>query len=103
LELIGNDSTRCVTQSFQQVTKVAFSRPFVTVFLHADIQYITILINSAPKIMALATNRHRYLIEKPRVTGARLSASNFHSILVTELETPLPHSFIGDDNAACSQ
>ncbi len=53
-----------------------------------------VLIDSSPEIMALATNRHEYLIEKPRVTGARLVASNFPDKLLTEFETPLPHSFM---------
>jgi hypothetical protein len=40
---------------------------------------------------------------KLRVTGAKPAASNFLGVLLTEFETPLPHRFKDDDNAAGSE
>jgi hypothetical protein len=102
-QFIGDDSAGCITQALQQLTKEALSRALVTVFLHKNIQYIAILIDSALKIMAPATDRDKNLIHVPCVTRARPAALNFLGALVTELEAPLPHRFIGDNNAACSQ
>jgi hypothetical protein len=78
-------------------------RESVRALLNKDIQHLTILIHGPPEIMAFAIDGDKHFIEKSRVTGTRPAMSNFLGVLVTELETPLAHSFIGDDNAACNQ
>ena len=83
--------------------KEARSCAFVTVFLHKNIQYITILIDDPPEIMALAIDGDKQFIKEPRITGTSLSMANLVGKLLTELETLLPHSFISDDNAPCSK
>jgi hypothetical protein len=53
--------------------------------------------------MTFAIDGNKNFIEKPRVTEAKLAASNFLGKLLTELETPPPFSFMSENNAACSQ
>ena len=79
------------------------SRTLVKVFLHKNIQYITILINGPPEIMVLAIDVDKQFVEEPCITGTPFSMANLVGKLLTELETPLPYSFISDDNAPCSK
>ncbi len=66
--------------------------------LYKDIQYITILIDCTPKIMQFALNLDKHLIKEPRITECSLSMPNIIGVSLTELQTPLANSHIGDNN-----
>ena len=50
--------------------------------------------------MVPATDQYKYLVEKPRVTGERLAASNFSGELLIEFQAPFTDSLLGDNNTA---
>jgi len=51
--------------TFQQLTEEALGSALVLAALHEDIQHVAVLVDGAPKILTLALNRHRNLIEEP--------------------------------------
>jgi len=69
------------------------------VFLHENIQHITILIDSAPKIMTLTTDRNKSLIHVPCITRSGLPTPNLLGDVLTEFEATLLYSFIRHSNA----
>jgi len=73
------------------------------VFVQEHIQHISILIDSPPEIMAFAIDDDKLFVEVPRITRTPLSTPNLVNKRLTELETPLPYSFVGDNNATCSE
>jgi hypothetical protein len=64
-----------------------------------------VVTSKVKKIVGWTVGRQKALclVEEPRITGTSLSIPNVVDELLTEFETPLPHRFIGDDNAACSK
>jgi hypothetical protein len=56
---------------FQEVAEEALGSALVLPGLHEDIQDVVVLVDGAPKILALALNRHGNLIEEPTVTERR--------------------------------
>jgi hypothetical protein len=69
--------------------------------LNKNIQYITVLIDGPPEIMAFTIDGDKHFSEEPRITGTPFSMPNLVGELLTEFKAPLPYCFIGDDNAAC--
>jgi hypothetical protein len=45
-------------------------------------------------------NRHHHLIQVPLIPGTGQPAANLVGKALTELQTPLPHRLVADDNAA---
>ena len=72
-------------------------------FLHENIQYVTVLIDGSPEIMALTTDRHKQLIKKLGIAGKSLSMPNLIRKRLIELAAPLPYGLIGQNNASSGE
>ena len=82
---------------------LSFGSTGIFAFLNEDIDDITILVDGAPQIAALALNRHGDFIEKPAITARPAGLANHSCIVRPEGCTPLPDSFVGDSDSAFSK
>jgi hypothetical protein len=71
--------------------------------LHEDVDHVTILIYSPPKILALSVDGDEEFIQIPRVAETTLAAFQATRILTSEFSTPLANRFVGDTHAAFSE
>jgi hypothetical protein len=68
--LIRDDLPRFTLITFQKSFEESFGCLAITPFLDIDVDDITILIHSSPKIMLNAINLHKHFIDKDCVTEA---------------------------------
>jgi hypothetical protein len=66
-QLIGDDDPRCIAQSLQQLAHQPPRGLGVAAALHENVEYESILINSAPESVFLATDRNDDFVEVPFV------------------------------------
>jgi hypothetical protein len=71
--------------------------------LNEDVDHISILVDSPPDIVALALYVHEEFIQVPNVSLATIPASEVPSVPDSELATPLPDRFVGDDDSPLCQ
>jgi hypothetical protein len=64
-----------------------------------DVDNIAVLIDGAPKILALALNIEEHLIHKPRIATSLLFLAEILSVVQTKFLTPLVDGFIGNNLA----
>ena len=67
------------------------------------IEYVPVLVDSAPELVFLAGNADDDLVQVPNVGRAWRLAAKAPSILWTELLAPSPDRLIGDNDAAPEQ
>jgi hypothetical protein len=72
-------------------------------FLHQDIDHISILIHSPPEIVALPLDGHEQLVQVPDVSQLSLPTPEFPSVVWSELLRPLLDGFGGDHHASLGQ
>ena len=72
-------------------------------FLHQNVNGVSILIDGPPKILELAPDLNDHLVEKPGVTQSALSFLKLSRIFWPESVAPLPNGFIRDGNATFGQ
>jgi hypothetical protein len=101
-KLIGHQQAGYILQPFQQLAKEAFCGVFVPPLLHENIQDLAILVHSPPQIVALPTNRDKYLIEMPGVAKPPPSMPKLVRENLAELQTPLAYSLIANGDPALS-
>jgi len=71
--------------------------------LYEDIQHITILIESSPKAMALAVDRHEDFIHMPGIAEVSPSGPYRIGVLLTELQAPSANRRIRDNDTASGE
>jgi hypothetical protein len=71
--------------------------------LNEDVDHISILVDSPPEIVALALYVHEEFIQVPDVSLATMPTSEVPSVPDSELLTPLPDRFVGDDDSPLCQ
>jgi hypothetical protein len=71
-KFVGDDDPRYVLQSSQQLPKELLRSLSVATWLHEDIEYLAVLIDSATQILQLATDREADFIEMPAIPGPAL-------------------------------
>ena len=71
--------------------------------LHHIAQDFAFIIDSAPEILPLTSDRHKKLVQVPGVAQATLSPLELSSVLHTKLPRPLSDRLVGDDDSALSQ
>ncbi len=72
----------------------------VTQSLHEHLEHAAVLVHSAPEPVLHACDLHRDLAEVPLVAGAEQPSANAVYESLAELQRPLPHGRIADDDAA---
>ena len=103
LEFVGDEPTRLTGLPFDETTEEAFSRTLIAAVLYQDINYIAILINYPPEILAPSLNGHKHFIEGPRITQAPLSFFEFVGIIRSKPLAPLANRFVGADDPLLGQ
>jgi hypothetical protein len=68
--------------------------------LYQDIEDMTVLVDGAPQVVALAMDGEKDLIQVPCVARSGTPAAQLVGIGLPKLSTPIPHRFIGQDDAA---
>ena len=71
--------------------------------LNEYVDYIPVLIDGPPEIVALALDVHEDLVQVPHISQPPLSTLELSRVLGPELPAPLPDSLVGDDNPALRQ
>lgn len=102
-QLVRNHLQRSSSLTFQKLTEEAFRCPLVLALLNQDIQHIPVLVYGSPKIATLALNRYRHLVEELSIAAPAVETPNAPGITGSELDTPLPHGLVGDDDAALGE
>ena len=75
----------------------------ITILLDKDIQDIPILIDRAPKRVQFAVDLDKHLIEEPDIASLSQSMTNVIGVILTEFQTPLTNSFVGNHNTSRGQ
>jgi hypothetical protein len=89
LQLIGNDNTRYVGSSLEQLAEELLRGLLVPATLHQDIQHVPVLIYGPPQIVMLALDRQTHFVHLPLVAGPRTAATQLVGIVLTTFATPL--------------
>ena len=71
--------------------------------LDEDVGHVTVLIHRTPQLLPLAVDRDKDFIQEPRVPEAALPSFQLTCVLRTELQTPLPDGFVGNDDPALGE
>src|SRR5262252_82276 len=103
LELVRNDYTRHVLQALQQLAKKLLRRLLIPPALHEDIQHVIVLVDSAPKVMALPVDGQEHLVEVPFVAWLGAATLQPIRIILPKLQTPLADGLVGHVDAALEQ
>jgi hypothetical protein len=75
----------------------------VAVALHQDIEYVTVLVDRTPQVMALTMNRQKDLIQVLFVTWLGASTLQPIRVVLPKLQTPLADGFMGDVDTAFTE
>jgi hypothetical protein len=89
--------------AFQQLPEEALGGALVLAALHENIQHITVFVDNAAKILALALNRHGNLIKKPTIATRSTAFPEAPCVFKAERGAPLPDRFVRDDDIALGQ
>jgi hypothetical protein len=84
-QFVGDDDSRNVLESFEQLAKEPFRRLFVAPTLHKDIQHVAMLIDGSPQVRPFPVDRQKDFIQVPLVSTQR-TAAEFICIYLTKLQ-----------------
>lgn len=102
-KLITHYNTGRIALTGQEFANEMLGSLGITAFLHKKVEHKTILINSAAQKMVHAFDGDNNFIQMSFITKTRGMASDFVSIVSSELLCPFPHCLMSDDDAAVSQ
>ncbi|EFH80779.1 hypothetical protein Krac_1400 [Ktedonobacter racemifer DSM 44963] len=103
-EFVGDNDTRHVLESLQELAKELFGSFFVSSALHQNIEYFAMLVNGTPEIVLLSINFEKHLIQMPLVSWPCAATLQLMSICLTEVEAPLTDCFVGEyDSTLCHE
>src|SRR4051794_22182472 len=105
-QLVGDQDAQRPALPLQQLAQEPFGGSFVSPALHQDVEHkavLVALVDCAPHPVLLAGNFDGTLVEVPFVSGAGQSAPDSVSEVLAELQGPLPHRLVADDDAAYRQ
>jgi hypothetical protein len=88
---------------FQHLVKEALGGSAVSPARKQDIEYVTVLIDRSPEIVALAADRDEQLVHMPDVTEPTLSPPQSTSIYWSKLPAPGSNRFVGHRDAALGE
>ncbi len=99
-QLVCDDHSRDIPQSFQELAEEFLSRLLISAALDQDIQHIAILIHCTPEVMETTIDLEEHLVEMPSIAGSRRSAAQAVGVSLTELEAPFSDSLIAERQTA---
>ena len=102
-QTVGDEAPGLVLQTLQQVLEEALGGFRIAPFLNQDIQYNTILINSAPEIVLHALDPNEHLVQVPFISWPWPASTQAIGESRAEFLAPASHGFVGDDDAALGQ
>ena len=102
-QLVGDHDARCPALLFEQLAQQALGRLLVAPALDQNIEHIARLVDRPPLPVLPAGNGDHHLVKMPFVTAPRGPRPGGVGDLAAELETPLPHRLVADDDAADGQ
>jgi hypothetical protein len=88
---------------FQHLVKETLGGSAVSPARKQDIEYVTVLIDRSPEIVALAADRDEQLVHMPDVTEPTLSPPQSTSICWSKLPAPGSNRFVGHRDAALGE
>jgi hypothetical protein len=103
LELIGDDNAWHVLQPLEQLAKKLLGGLLVPAALHQDIQYVVVLVDSAPQVMALAIDGQEDFIKMPFVPWLGSSTFQLIRVILPKLATLLADGFMGNVDTTFAQ
>jgi hypothetical protein len=98
-QLICDDHAWDVPHTLEQFAEECLGGVLVAPALHQNIEYLAMLIHGPPQIMSLPLHRQKDRIQMPLVPRSRALAAELLSIGLPEFPAPIPHRFIGQDDA----
>jgi hypothetical protein len=102
LQLIGNDHTWHIRQSFEELAEKSLRSMLIASALNQDIEHIPSLLHRSPERVFFSTNAEHHLVQMPFVATAR-ATTQFIGVGLPKFEAPLPDGFRGDDDASLCQ
>jgi hypothetical protein len=102
-QLVGGEPARRATLPFPQRAEEPRGGPAVPPALDEEVEGVAVLIQAAPEVDALATDRDQYLVEKPGVAEATHTCLQRAGVCPSELRAPLPDGFVGDAGSPLGQ
>src|SRR5205823_4409664 len=99
-QLIGDNHTRNVLQSFEKLAEKSLRRFLVASALHEDVESIAVLVHCPPKILRFPVDLQVHFIQVPCVSTTRTATTQFIGRRLPKFQTPLSHGFRGDDDPA---
>ncbi len=101
-QLIGYYLPGFTVMSPKKTPKEALRRFSVPAGLQEYVDYIAILIDSAPEVMLDTSYFHEYFVNKKCITISPLLTPQSPTVLRSKFVTPQPDRFMGYGNAALS-
>jgi hypothetical protein len=84
--LVGDDDPRHVAHALEELAKEALGAPR----LDENIQYVDVLIDSSPEVVASIIDAGIDLVQMPLVAPSRRAAAQLVGEVLSELQAPLP-------------
>src|ERR1700736_5143748 len=98
LELVCHDHTRNVSQAPQQLAEEPPGRRGAAPALDQDVEYISVLVDRAPKIVLLAADADEHLVHVPLVARSWPAPPQHIGEHPAEAQAPLADALVTDDD-----
>jgi len=102
-QLVGDHDPRGTALLLQQLVQQPEGRLLVAPALDEDVEHAAVLVHRTPEPVPLAPGRHHDLVAVPLVSSRGQPAPDLVRKALAELQPPLPHGFVADDDAACGE
>lgn len=96
LQPVSDQPTRLVSEACEQALEEPPGCTPVPPILNQDVQHHAVLVHSAPKIVQLAIDAQKHLIEVPGIARLRPAPPQLGRELRTELPAPTPDALVRD-------
>src|SRR6266498_3476915 len=103
VERIGDDDLWHVREALEELAEELRGSLLVAPPLHQDVEYVSVLIDGPPQVVALLVDREEHLIHVPRVARPRTPPPELIGVLLATLQAPLAARFVRHDHAADEQ
>src|SRR3954447_25988261 len=102
-QLVGDHDARRPALPLQQLAQQALGSALIPPALDQHVEDDAVLVDRAPQPVLLAGYFQHDFIEMPFVSSSRQTPPDPVGEVLAELEPPLPHALLADDDAACGQ
>ena len=102
-QLVRDQPARDTSLALQQLPEESDSGAPIPARLHEDVEDVAVLVDGAPQILSASLQRHKQLVEMPRVAHPTTPLPKPPCVDRTKPLAPLPNSLVGDDDASLIQ